>query len=318
VQFQLAKFDPKTFTGDPDSLSPEDRKAYEEWKDQQRKEAAAAKRAAARPNQPPTPPPGVPPGQNTGGNNGGSNGGGGRRGRGLATDPERPPYIFQPGMPPGMMPPPGMQPGMQQPAPQPIGNGTDDPALGALPAGTFDPTKQPDFIIWAHDDTVQAGKTYRYKIRYIVSSPVARSVGLCNPQTLANNFYLVSPDSQWTAPISVESDTNFYATKVVPGRNQVTFDVFRWKDGIWQMQTVTATPGDMVGGIDATNKTDFSTGWTVVDIRTDRDDNFVILLTSGNGTVLKKESSIDLRDSHYHALIELVNKDKPKTASATP
>ena len=139
-------------------------------------------------------------------------------------------------------------------------------------------------------------------------------MGLCVPPSLAENFYIASKDSVWSDPVSVESDTNFYA---VDTKHGVHFDIFKWKNGIYQMQSVQVNPGDMIGTVDAgTNNTDFTTHWTLVDVREDpRDEtNKTIVLVSDNGTVLKKELALDQHSAAYRRLLEQANTSKEKNA----
>jgi hypothetical protein len=154
-------------------------------------------------------------------------------------------------------------------------------------------------------------------MKYVVLSPTYRSTNLCDPQTLADVFSIVSADSAWTDPVNVESDTNFYAVEV-KGKG-IHFHIFKWKNGFWQMQDVLqATDGDMIGSADA--KTDFTTGWTLVDIRDDpRDDtNKIIVLVSENGAVKKKELNIDQRSQEYHHLLEEARKASAAAPGAQP
>ena len=154
----------------------------------------------------------------------------------------------------------------------------------------------------------------------MIANPVARSEGLCANNEDSKKYQLNSLESVWSEPISVEAETNFYAVNATPSRNEVSFDVFHWKDGNWQMQTVKVTPGDMVGGPDAASKADFSTGWTLVDVRTDpRDESQVtILLASANGTVLKKDKNTDLHNAEYRRLLDAVKQQKDKEAKEAP
>jgi hypothetical protein len=301
---------PGAYTGDPTKLLPSEKKAYDDAKAKQAaRDALRAKNQGNRNNNAPTGPPSefIPPGGPDGG--GGGSGGRRSRGSGLAADPQRDQAGGE--LPPP--PPPYAQPG--QPPPPP---GAPASASATLPAGSFDPSQQPDIKMWAHDATVQAGKTYRYKLRYIISNPVARSVNLCANPTMAKQFYIVSADSAWTDPISVEADTNFFA---VEQKHGIHFDVFKWKNGNWQMQSVTVNPGDMVGTADTTgtSKTDFTTGWTLVDIRGEAnagENNRTLVLVSDNGTVLTKELATDQHSAKYRELYNLVNKDKTTAAGS--
>jgi hypothetical protein len=309
--------DPLAYKGDPTKLLPSEKKLYDDAKAKQEKaDALRSRRNQPTPNNIPQIP---DPGQSGGNNN--NNGGGGRggRGRGMAADPRgdepgllAPPRMPTPDRPPGIDGPgmPGM-PQQQQPGAAP----------NSLPAGSFDPNTQPEFRVWQHDPTVQAGKTYQYKMRYIISNPVARTVNLCQPEALAKQFYITSVDSEWTPPVSVESDTNFFAVDLKHG---VHFDVFKWQDGSWQMESVTTNPGDMVGTVETnpttTVKTDFATGWTLVDIRDDpsNTENKTLLLVSDNGTVIKKELAIDAHSAAYRHLYQLAMEGKAAAQAGAP
>jgi hypothetical protein len=325
--------DPGAYAGDINKLLPSEQKLVTEAKARQAaKEAQRARSQNNRNNQPA--PPQFP---------GGFPGGGppGFPGGPVVNDPQRPqdgvkmfaPNELPPGGPgyflggapqnPGMGGPPGgppfMPPGFTPGAmPQ-----QQAPGDTAVPNGSFDPSQQPDFKVWVHDVTVQAGKTYRYQLKYIISNPVARTSNLCNPPELAKQFYIESRPTAWSDPVSVESDTNFYAVEMKHG---VHFDVFKWKNGIWQMEQFTANTGDMVGGIETNTttgtKTDFTTGWTLVDIREDpsNTENKQLVLVSDNGTVLIKELAIDAHSPEYRRLYLQVNdpKNKPAVAGVPP
>jgi hypothetical protein len=313
--------DPLAYKGDPTKLLPSEKKLYDDAKAKQEKtDALRNRRNTPQPNNTPQiPDPGAPGGGGNGNNNGGGGGGGGRRGRGMAADPrgDEPGLLMPPRIsaerPPGVEggPPPGMMAPQQQPGAAP----------NPLPAGSFDPYAQSEFRVWAHDPTVQAGKTYQYKLRYIISNPVARTVNLCDPQKLAKQFYITSKDSDWTPPVSVESDTNFFAVELKHG---VHFDVFKWKDGSWQMESVTTNPGDMVGTVDTNPqtqvKTDFTTGWTLVDIRDDPSDiaNKILVLVSDNGTVIRKELAIDAHSTPYRQLYQKAMEGKAAAQAGAP
>jgi hypothetical protein len=153
------------------------------------------------------------------------------------------------------------------------------------------------------------------------------SNNLCNPQSLADIFSIDSKKSEWTVPISVKSETNFFAVNTAPGREEVKFEIFRWKNGAWQSQTVEVDPGDMVGtprGVgDA--MVNFTTGLTLVAVRTDprNPENRIILLTGDNGQLTRHDLNTDRNSEEYKKLKDLVNAKAAPTpgtpqASATP
>jgi hypothetical protein len=195
-----------------------------------------------------------------------------------------------------------------------------------FPAGEFDPTAtaqgqaQPwrlkDVEIWAHDDQVVAGKTYRYKMRYRLKNPIFGTNAADN-QALVDQFALVSEFSEWTTPITVPSLVNFFvAGGVVKGRATVAFEVFRWDQGQQKMERFEVAPGDLVGA--EKNGVDFSTDWTVVDFREDpRANEFQILLVNNkDGSVVARSFNADRTDKLYNALKKQVTDAKAAETAA--
>jgi len=307
-----APFDPSAVT-DPSTLTPDERKQYEDYlekKDQDAKDKARQLRQQQLPPQRPNNP-GGPDGP----------GGQGNGYRGAAEDAQRPMTLAQaiaPAAPSNPMIPPG------GPADATAGNNIN-PAMNnpsaSLPIGSFDPTKQADIVVWAHDDTVQPGKTYRYKLRYYLKNPVWQTTNVCNPQALADQFYIVSTDNNvWTDAINVKSETNFFVVAVSPSaRPIVKFDIFRWKNGVWQMQTAEAGPGDMIGSVDPVTQTDFTTGLTLVTVVPDALNPKTILLTTDSGLVLRRDLGADQNSSEHKKLKDQATAAlAPKTAAAPP
>ena len=213
----------------------------------------------------------------------------------------------------------GQLPNGQQPPPAPV----PVPAQpGAAPAA---PALNPgDVTIWAHDDSVQPGHTYRYKLRYIIRNPVFQTRNVCKPQTLADQFLINSTESDWTPRVSVKSETNLFAASTSPLGDRVKFDIFRWKNGNWQMQKVEVTPGDMVGSTQGQGPAavDFKTGLTLVDVRQDpkNSGNRIILLTGDNGQIVLHNTVDDRNSDERKRLMDEIQKNvKPPgnpTASA--
>ena len=199
-----------------------------------------------------------------------------------------PPRVPQQGNPDGPSP-------MDMPGMPGVPNADGTTPGGNLPNGSFDPAMQKDFVVWSHDDTVKPGKTYRYRVRYAISSPVYGTMQLCKPQALAAQFTIMSEKSDWSAPVNIESDSNFYAS-AVGTRGSVTMDVFKWQNGIWTMKTVNVEPGDTIDGTD----------WTVVDVRNLQPTNAQVILASDNGT-LEREVATDKKNKTYHDLIVRVH-----------
>jgi hypothetical protein len=146
------------------------------------------------------------------------------------------------------------QPQVRQPAGvRPLRAGQPRQARTVAP-GKFDVQAEEDIQIIAHDDTIEAGKTYRYKIRYRLLNPIYKSVRIAKPE-LSNEYAIVSRDSEWTKPVTMRSKVEFFLAKINGDRS--TFDVFQMKDGVMRKVQVTVGPGDAIGG----------SGWSVVDVR---------------------------------------------------
>lgn len=146
------------------------------------------------------------------------------------------------------------------------------------PPGEFDPRETPDIVGWAHDDTVEPGKTYRYRIQYKIKSPVWNTTNMTKPQELASTFVLESKFSEWGDPISVPSLTSFFVIRPAMGGDRATVQVFRWHGGATKQKSFDVSPGDAIGLKDG--DVDFSTGWTMVDMRLDprTDERYVMLM----------------------------------------
>jgi hypothetical protein len=351
-------FDPaKVKSSDIKNLTPDQKKQYDDYRKQQDEQKRQEQRQRWQQSH--------PPGGSGGGAGRYSPPPAGGGPSYAPMDPDRPLTLAQ-ATPPRYPPPPPVpyEGPMAVPGPQPSGQPNQPgspPPIGPLPnPGSFDPiamsTPQPgaapvpappvapvsagpngiplaqlgqgDVTIWAHDDSVQPGHTYRYKLRYIIRNPVYNTQQLCNPQALANVFTIQSADSDWTPAVSVKSETNLFVVQTSPGgTGTVTFDIFRWKNGAWQMQTFKASPGDMVGSVQTQLgqvPVDFTTGLTLVDVRRDpkNDGNYMIILSGDNGLLIKHDYNADRASEDYKKLKDQINNAaaaaKPVASSATP
>ncbi len=180
-----------------------------------------------------------------------------------------------------------------------------DPRSAPLPPGNFDPKQQQgDIEIVAHDDTVQPGKTYRYRMRYTLSNPVYGTRNIAANRELEQQFMLVSPPSDWSDEVTIPPRTNFF---VVGGiiNDTIRMEVFCWQNGSQLSRVYTVSPGDHVGGTE--NGVDFSTGWTVVDLRYDsRTSEPYALVVNEDGVLKRRELSSDRNDPLFLKLREEV------------
>ena len=189
-------------------------------------------------------------------------------------------------MPPGMVPPagfpggypgmPGGYPGMPggYPGGAMPGQGVAVPASAVpdgftVPNGNFVPSDlKKNIFVWAHDETVEPGGVYRYKLRYRLKSPVYRSNAV-DPK-LSRQFSLVSAESEWSETVVVPPTVYvFLASGVTSTTTSAKFDVLRWQNGKWWKKSFNAAPGDMIGGPGKDNEVDYTTGYSLVDMKVD-------------------------------------------------
>ncbi len=137
--------------------------------------------------------------------------------------------------------------------------------------------------VWFHDDRVEPGKTYRYRMRLrLWNRYVGKRDALRDP-TQASRATVVGDWSLPSAPVTVAPKRHFF----VRGRQfgdevAANVDVFVWHGGYWYKEDFTVQVGDVIGDVKTilTNEydesgnqvrapVDFSTGAVVLDIRPD-------------------------------------------------
>ena len=140
-------------------------------------------------------------------------------------------------------------------------------------------TKTP--AVWFHDDTVQPGKTYRYRMRVeLWNRYVGQTRPMKNPAD-ARESMLAGEWSLPSDPITVTPNTNFFFTG---GRPPATanVEVWKWYQGRWISERFDVSEGDVIGGSktvelaeydedgnEVRKELDFSTDAIVLDLRFD-------------------------------------------------
>jgi hypothetical protein len=142
--------------------------------------------------------------------------------------------------------------------------------------------------IIAHDDTVESGKTYRYKLRYRLFNPVYR--GNAAAPELTKVFALKATDSPWTKMFTTRPKVEFFLAAA--GRDRASFDTFQFKDGQVRKSTLTNLgAGDAIG----------PTGWSLVDAGGTGDKAYALLMDD-NGQVVRREPNTDKESDRYDEL----------------
>ncbi|MFN0010017.1 MAG: hypothetical protein ACKVS8_00075 [Phycisphaerales bacterium] len=112
--------------------------------------------------------------------------------------------------------------------------------------------------VWAHDLSVERGKTYRYMVRVWATNPLfgKSNVG-ADQQALAAQPALPSTDSAWTDPVRVDDEVMFFFTgaqdrgegNAALGRGaQASGELFKFSWGYWRRLAVPLQPGDAPSG----------------------------------------------------------------------
>ena len=207
-------------------------------------------------------------------------------------------------------------PGSAQPQLNPDGQ-VQNPALTA----PFDPTRLLDYkgnaaeiLMWAHDDTTEPGKTYRYRLRVKLKNSLYNTFGLTATPEMAAQFALQSDWSPWKEVVAPRTTEVYYATYsaklgTTPGAkreiNSVTAEIFKHERGKWTSEKFVVTPGDVIGGVK--NGVDYATGTTLVDLRPNvRDQDLRIMVADQSGNVSNVDYQAQLKDKNYKNLTDKV------------
>lgn len=109
-----------------------------------------------------------------------------------------------------------------------------------------------DIPVWAHDLTVEPGKTYRYRLIIGVANPLFGRGSVLTPdqQDLAKAPVVLSAASDWSEPVHVLADQYYFivnaseADAFAPAR--ATAEVYRFFYGYYRKGLVGIEPGDQV------------------------------------------------------------------------
>jgi hypothetical protein len=270
-----------------------------------------------RTNHPPTVRPGTGrPNTDTrgGGVRGGGGGvrGGGVRGGNDITDPSIFREILAQAAPGNVAPIHG-RPNAGGRRPLPTGPGPYQGGFQPRPefqqAGAVNQDPNGKIHIWAHDDSVESGKTYVYRIRVIYKNPVYKTQNIAQP---ALTQQLGIPDfadpaagwSEWSKPVTIPQLINFWlASNVGANTNAVRFRVRKWQNAKANDKEFTVQVGDMIGGLDKATGVDYSTGWILDDARPiSANDCRATLANESSSQIMTRTYRADDADLRQHPL----------------
>lgn len=164
----------------------------------------------------------------------------------------------------------GRMPGMAAAAPA---------ALQEQPLVTHPDNNQP--AVWFHDDSVESGKTYRYRTRIKLWNRYVGQIKAVKDPEDAKKTVLAGEWSLPSDPITVTPATYFFVRGQKAGQPMANVEVWKWREGKWLKETFDVGVGDTIGAIkkikleeEGDSKAervdvDFTTGAVVLDLRFD-------------------------------------------------
>jgi len=112
-----------------------------------------------------------------------------------------------------------------------------------------DLSKASPLAFWAHDDTVEPGKSYRYRIRLGVFNPIAGTEQFDSQYvSRKNDVILWSEFSQVPEVVSIPGRMYFFA-KGIEAAKTVTVQVSKLVLGSWYSKDFPVKQGEVIGGI---------------------------------------------------------------------
>lgn len=122
----------------------------------------------------------------------------------------------------------------------------------ALPGMSYNQSElnQDKVSFWAHDDQVEPGGLYRYRLRLGFFNPIAGKKWVVDEQKQFDSQRILW--TEYIAPdqgkvVSIPERTYFFPK--VAGGQRVSVDVYHWQEGKWYTQSYPATPGSMIGSV---------------------------------------------------------------------
>ncbi len=105
-------------------------------------------------------------------------------------------------------------------------------------------------VFWAHDDTVELRKIYRYRIRLGVFNPVAGTNQLSEQDmSRKNEVVLWSGFSNVTEPVEIPERLYFFARQIREADKVVTVQVSKYVMGYWHSEDFKVSQGEVIGHV---------------------------------------------------------------------
>jgi len=187
---------------------------------------------------------------------------------------------------------------------------------GPLSTAGLTVDREGNIRVWAHDETATPGHTYQYRLRILFRNPLYQQDQLAEPK-LASQPVLEGEWTAWSQPITIPPDLKMWLVSGAASRDTMSarFQVSRWHNGQYSApQSFTVSVGDLIGGVvtvatprpvtgaigptamqPAAEQIDFTTEWTLADVRLVGTDARVTLVHN-DGRVQVRSAREDQRD----------------------
>jgi len=138
--------------------------------------------------------------------------------------------------------------GREEP-PRPTVNDVYDKLLEISIDPAMDLSQLEEMVFWAHDDTVEPGKMYRYRIRLGVFNPVAGKNQLAKQYAARNNEVILWSDfSSPSEVVEIPRRLYFFAKAVAnEAAREITVQVSKFMLGYWYSEDFKVKSGEVIG-----------------------------------------------------------------------
>jgi hypothetical protein len=112
--------------------------------------------------------------------------------------------------------------------------------------------ESPAVQLWAHDLTVESGKTYRYRVQVAVNNPAfgRASTLVAEQQDLAKHPLAYSDPSEWSAQVRIMDDRYYFVTGASEpdalSAAHASVELYEFFYGYYRRGVATVEPGDML------------------------------------------------------------------------
>jgi hypothetical protein len=172
-----------------------------------------------------------------------------------------------------------------------------------VPQGPFQPSTVFSVTGWAWDETAVPEQTYRYRVRYRLQNPLLSAdpnLVQVKPEVLKELALTGEDVNVWSDDVRVAPVAHVFLA-ANPSAGSARMTVFRWSDGKLKKDVEAYAPGDSIGK--KKGETDFSTTWTLVDIRSvGGSDRRIALLVGPDGNVISRDFESDRNDEELKKL----------------